>query len=272
MLTLNKEKYLCKFTTLNKNIITSLYENTLWHSRVDKLNDPFEFYFSFNKNLPKSRQELCKLMHDSNYWVKDKLVNKERDAAIELLSTSRESDLRDGIVQKLTEHENALKNRMQKICVCSLSKSFDEPLMWSHYSEGMRGICLLFDSQCLQESGLVFERVLYNKVPPKVDFFDEYIKYKNQNKIELGNFFLTKHTGWEYEKEYRSVCFNPNESSPEIGTPKTIPKGSLKGIILGSRVSNVDKSILLTLSKELNFKLFIAYANNEKYKVDIKEI
>ena len=271
MINIPKNKHLCKFTTLNKDTINSIYENNLWHASVDTLNDPFEFYFSFRKKLPKSTNDLCKLMNDSNYWVKPHLVNYEREAAIELLALSKEKELRSGIINKLIEHEELLKKKMQTLCVCSLSEAYDEPLMWSHYSDGMRGVCLIFDKEMLKKGMLEFEKVEYKSAPPTVDFFKQYIDYKNSDKMDLGKFLLTKHTGWAYEKEFRSVSFKVNENINQRGFIKKLKNSSLKAIIMGSKVSQVDKSLLITLSEKFQFKLYIAKANAQYYRVDITE-
>lgn len=271
MLNIPKDKYLCKFVTLNKNIINSIYENNLWHARVDTLNDPFEFYFNFIKELPSSTNDLCKLMNDSNYWVKPHLIVHEREAAIQLLALSKENELRSGIINKLLEHEELLKTKMQTLCVCSLSEAYDEPLMWSHYSDGMRGVCLMFDKEKLKESSLEFEKVEYGSAPPKVDFFKQYIKHKNREKMELGKFLLSKHTGWTYEKEFRSVSFKVNKNIDQLGFLKKLKKNSLKAIIMGSKISQLDKSLLITLAEKFHFKLYIAKANNQNYRIDIKE-
>ncbi|TWX71807.1 DUF2971 domain-containing protein [Colwellia demingiae] len=271
MLNIPKDKYLCKFATLNKNIINSIYENNLWHARVDTLNDPFEFYFNFIKELPNSTDDLCKLMNDSNYWVKPHLIVQEREAAIQLLALSKENELRSGIINKLIEHEKLLKRQMQTLCVCSLSEAYDEPLMWSHYSDGMRGVCLMFDKDELKRSSLEFEKVEYGNTPPKIDFFDRYIKHKNNEEMELGKFLLTKHTGWTYEKEFRSVSFKVNDNIDQLGFLKKLKKNSLKAIIMGSKISQVDKTLLITLSEKFGFELYIAKANTEDYSVDIKE-
>ncbi|NQZ83505.1 MAG: DUF2971 domain-containing protein [Colwellia sp.] len=272
MLKLVNENYLCKFTTLNKNIIGAIYENNLWHARVDTLNDPFEFYFNFIKKLPSSTKELCKLMNDSNYWVKPEFKEQEKEGAIQLLASGEENELRLRIINKLTEHESLLKNEIKNLCACSLSEAFDEPLMWSHYGDGMKGICLMFDKQSIEKSSLEFDKVKYQDTPPNMDFFDQYKKYKNKQKMNLGEFLITKHTGWSYEKEFRSVSFNINEKKPELGVLRALKENSLKAIIMGSKISQVDKSLLNTLSEKFDFKLLIATANAEKYCIDITEL
>lgn len=171
MLNFDSKNSLCKFTTLNKNIINTLFENKIWHARVDTLNDPFEFYFNFIKELPKSTNALSKLMEDSNYWVKNELKEKERQGAIQLLLASDEDGLRSRILTKVTDHEIKLKTSMMSLNVCSLSKAFDEPLMWSHYGDGMRGICLIYDKEKLKNSSLEFDIVQYEKKPPDMNFF-----------------------------------------------------------------------------------------------------
>jgi hypothetical protein len=219
MLNFTSKNSLCKFTTLNKNIINALFENKLWHARVDTLNDPFECYFNFIKELPKSTSSLTKLMEDSNYWVKNAFKEEERQGAIQLLLASKEDELRSIILTKVTDHEVKLKTSMMSLNVCSLSCAYDEPLMWSHYGDGMRGICLIYYMEKLKSSSLEFECIQYKRIPPNINFFDAYQDYKE---MDLGSFLLTKHTGWEYEKEYRSIKFPISTTSKELGALSTL--------------------------------------------------
>jgi len=130
----------------------------------------------------------------------------------------------------------------------------------------------MFDKEKLIQSSLEFEKVAYKNIPPEVDFFDQYKKSKNNEDMDLGKFLLTKHTGWAYEKEFRSVSFKIDKNSSKLGFSIQLKNNSLKGIVMGSKVSQVDKSLLVTLSEEFGFELYIATANNENYNIDIKGI
>lgn len=268
MLNFTSENSLCKFTTLNKNIINALFDNKIWHARADTLNDPFECYFNFIKELPKSTDALSKLMEDSNYWVKNEFKEKERQGAIKLLLASDEDELRSRILTKVSDHEVKLKTSMMSLNVCSLSNAYDEPLMWSHYSDGMRGICLIYDRDKLKNSSLEFDIVQYEKKPPDLDFFDAYQNYKE---MDLGRLILTKHTGWKYEKEYRSIMFPISTDSKELGALCTLEESTLKAIIIGSKASKVDIALIATLSDKLGFEIYTANANSQQYKVDISK-
>lgn len=268
MLNFTSKNTLCKFTTLNKNIINSLFENKLWHARVDTLNDPFEFYFNFIKELPSSTSALSKLMEGSNYWATAELKEQEKKGAIQLLSASEENELRSRILKVAKDFEIILETSMRTLNVCSLSNAYDEPLMWSHYGDGMRGICLIYDKEKLKNSSLEFESIQYEEKPPEVNFFDIYRNYKETN---LGEFLLTKHTGWRYEKEYRSIMRPISTSSKELGILRTLEENTLKAIIIGAKASNVDIALIETLSHTLGFEIYTAKANSQQYKVDISK-
>ena len=40
---------------------------------------------------------------------------------------------------------------------------------------------------------------------------------------------------------------------------------------MGSKISQVDKSLLITLSEKFNFELYTAQANTENYRINIQE-
>lgn len=104
-------------------------------------------------------------------------------------------------------------------------------LMWSHYGDQHRGICVGFDTELLvensptnSEGNRLFETI--QKV--------EYIEKRPEHGEEA--IFFLKAKEWKYEEEYRII------SSMKKGFPKwgpgiwNIHKSSVKEIIIGARV------------------------------------
>jgi len=266
MLEVLKNECLFKYTEVNKNSLDSILNETLWHARVDTLNDPFEFFFKFIKQLPLDKNEFVKLMNESNYWVKPKDKEQERNAAIQLFLSDNENKIRKHIIKKASNAESDLFQSMQTLCVCSVSKAIDDPLMWSHYSNGMRGICIAYDNCSLNNADLNFESVSYKSSPPEIDFFQW---YKNQKKdfAPMGKFLLTKQKNWKYEKELRSIKYSKQENSKGFLVP--LKNNSIKAIIYGSRIKTNEVDLLKQACDQKNISLLKASADRENYKVVI---
>ena len=105
----------------------------------------------------------------------------------------------------------------------------DSILMWTHYADSHKGICLEF----------AVDNPVFQQAAP--------IKYKRNYPVwapgihdDLGDFLLTKAEDWSYEKEYRIFASNddamPNGEPNHcklIGEHVRLPPQALTGIILG---------------------------------------
>jgi hypothetical protein len=92
--------------------------------------------------------------------------------------------------------------------VCSFSLTHKEPLLWSHYADGHKGICLEIENSPRPQSKLLSERVEYSNMRPTVTI-DETIAIKRGNKKgrdALRSAYFKKSYDWQKEAEYRIVA------------------------------------------------------------------
>jgi hypothetical protein len=92
------------------------------------------------------------------------------------------------------EHRDAMKGIKkefsEKCGLLCFSEDWENPLLWSHYADKHRGICLGFD---VDLRGLC--RVSYKEERPD---------FPNASTDEFANqLYSTKYKGWEYEREWR---------------------------------------------------------------------
>lgn len=266
MLEALKNECLFKYTDVNKNALDTILNNTLWHANVDTLNDPFEFFFKFIKQLPLDSNKFVQLMEESNYWVKPEYIKQERDAAIQLILSGNEILIRKHILKKASNAESDLFQLMQTLCVCSVSRKVDDPLMWSHYSNGMRGICIAYDNKLLNNAALNFESVRYEPSPPEINFFEWY-KTERKDFTPMGKFLLTKQTNWKYEVEWRSIEFSKQQNSKGFLAP--LKNNTIKAIIYGSKIKNLELEQLKIVCKQKSIPLLKATADRENYRIVI---
>jgi hypothetical protein len=190
--------------------IEILKNNTLLYQTPKEFNDPLDPHYS-----------LLDLMQQAK---------KEINSQIDLPKEMKEQFLREAeiIFYELTEKQ---VNNLGVLC---LSKSFTETLMWSHYSQKHKGVCLGFKNLgCSEGLNVNTFVVKYEKevIPIKYDF-----EAKQRSPFPLVNMLCTKALVWHYEKEVRiiryigsgyipfeksSLCeiyFGVNSESPDINS------------------------------------------------------
>jgi len=107
-----------------------------------------------------------------------------------------------------------------KTALYSVSAIPDDVLMWSHYSDSHKGVCLEFDAN-VDPPWLTAFPVSYSETIPTLNFYTD-------NEIErVRAVMLTKAQRWKYEAEWRCVDVN--------GGPGLRPfnPDSLTGVVFG---------------------------------------
>jgi len=147
-----------------------------------------------------------------------------------------------------------IKGSSQVICFVR-----DEPvdgfineIMWAHYADNHRGVCLEIDyDSFIEENKLkdfVFENVTYgNHVRPFIDWSPDSTKDDNIINILKRHYkilLLTKSTYWKYENEKRLILFSKDAQFLSI-------KNSLKAIYLGLVFPNVYRPLIDNHIKDL---------------------
>jgi hypothetical protein len=134
------------------------------------------------------------------------------------------------------------------------SKTWKNPLLWGHYADKHRGICLGFEV-----SGDILEKVTYVKERfPRPAVFDEEFMKK---------VLFTKFDHWRYEQEYR-VYIDLNEEINGIYYAEFSDQICLKRVIVGeqSDVTRVQVTDALgKISKEV--EMFKARAGFKAFEV-----
>ncbi len=182
----------------------------------------------------------------------------------------------------LCNFSNIFMDKIVNLCVpvnytASFSECFDEPLLWSHYADSNRGVCLIYNVRkdyndryyMLPEDleGLdpcYLEKVSYNHKLESLDFFsmlgllngatieNRWRKYNNvKTAINIHYGFnkeayrekvlqaiRQKMKNWQYEKEYRII---KNELDDNIQQSFKLIKDELFGVIFGIRASSFEK-------------------------------
>ncbi len=185
---------LYKYARFSEQTESLVSEPNLWFSKPSKLNDPFECrpWFDFNYEP----HQLVESMARHIRRIKpDTTPNSATAEAVGIFLEGRHNrpemweSVRAGLITSTTE----------QIGILCLSAVEDSILMWSHYGEDHTGICLGFEWSAYTPFFGLAQEVLYADDLPTVDFFN------GQSERQVEQVFLTKFSGWSYEKEWRIV-------------------------------------------------------------------
>lgn len=152
--------------------------------------------------------------------------------------------------------------RQQKQNVCRVN-----PLMWAHYADNHKGICIKykFDSRLfplLSDDETEMYRI------GNIDYKSKFSI--NEFEIRVWDALFAKSKVWEYEHEARLIYFSTKDV-PKVKTVK-VP-GAIVGIYLGLRCSGEDERIIKALVKDRNIPVYRMYTDiNNVYKLRARQI
>ena len=162
--------------------LATLLQGKLPLAGVRRFNDPFDTKLSFDHSN-----------HNPEFAPEDRRAIEEHGWRKEAVQWIQQQQLEQDWQKKYTG--------------CCFSERRDSLLMWAHYADSHKGICLQFkyDSAKLP-AGSLFKKMHYSTHYPKLDA---------ARIVELEQtLLLTKSTDWMYEKEWRFVA--PPETYKEI--------------------------------------------------------
>lgn len=154
------------------------------------------------------------------------------------LLTIIKTNIEKTIIKSIRE---ARKNQFSKVGVTCFSKNNSNLLMWSHYADSHRGICLEFDTN-LEPFSKSFE-VIYDSNIPVIEsdlLFEEEHTFESFKKL-----LSFKSKDWEHEEELRLLHQEKNKKY-------LYPRYALKAIYFGLKTNQTDLEIVCSLVRTHN--------------------
>lgn len=201
---------LYKYIKCDENSDKIFIDHTLLFTHPNKFNDPFDCWAYLEEP---DFNGLSDIIENSN---EDELYKKECRDRIRYYGKK--------------EYKESVDNALSKIGVCCFSKNRDNILMWSHYSNNHKGICLQFD------------------ILEDTDFFSTAIPVSYVNRMPLYNHFSDrkliiekiiqpKSIDWIYEQEVRIVKTNVDIENNEGNQVFKFKPIALRKIIFGCKAT-----------------------------------
>lgn len=132
---------------------------------------------------------------------------------------------------------------LAKLCLGGI-KAFLSPLMWAHYADNHKGVCIKYRFNakefCKENTHTVavgFKDVTYSSKALKA--------CGCTSSISMDDAFFLKGTDWEYENERRLFCFDINGKGSFGHYGDTA--GCIEAVYFGLRCSNEDKKAIIQI-------------------------
>jgi hypothetical protein len=185
--------------------LRTISEGQIWFSSLSQFNDPFEARVSVDMD------------GDDGAWRREFGVPRPTNLKI------------DELVREL---EQGIREDADKLGMFCMSAKANDLLMWSHYADSHKGLCLGF-----RTTG---DSILWDAQP--VDYSVDYpvINYFRMSlEHRVRAMLLRKASHWAYEEEWRAI-----RTGPEPGLA-SYPNGMLASVILGAEISRIDRETVL---------------------------
>lgn len=250
-----------KYRSLDGNALAfaerTICHDEIWFPAPSTFNDPFDCHPTFD--LEATVDEMAPvyarvLQRHNSEWTDQKCLEAAKDLAANPLRSPTSQEARDFIQQ---HHVEEIKNRIGVLC---LSANPNSSLMWAHYADSHRGVCLRFNGffPFFAET----QKVNYPPQRRRINPF------RNTQMEGLEAALLNKCEDWSYEEEWRIVNY---ENGPGV---YRFPTKSLTGVIFGARIPPHHESSIRqwVASRDSPLQFFRARPSVDTYEIHIDEV
>jgi len=269
-----------------------LKNDKMWLSNPNKFNDPFDCaissipklvineYFREGidgiinnislelapeeidhiKSSTEPTKELLRIINTKN------VSNRKTQKMVELMreaDENAEAILKDSKEEYSKFYSKLIKESKDKTFITCFSEKNDSILMWSHYADRHKGLCIEYDFSSLENHDLLkqflFPVIYENTIFDATKFF---IHSKILHNISY-RAAITKSHEWSYEKEWRYVnTINKKSNEHYINLPKP------KSVYLGAKANEENTKDVIKIAKERNFEVYKMEMRDSKFYLD----
>lgn len=231
-----------KYFRINHYLYDTLISNQLYFSSIEQFNDPYDCHMA----------------------LFDKI--SEKDFRSYINNTFENGDTREKYMQAFLKNPDEFAKPfielyngwLKYIGICCFTKDKDNLLLWSHYADSHKGVCLGFDYNLMKKKFPQFDDINYNDEP-------FYFDMKNAEK-SVSQTVLRKSSHWKYENEIRFLM----ERSKNVD----FYQEALLEVNFGSRCNKRDMMNIQFLISKLNYPncdFYKSSINQKKYVVEFEK-
>lgn len=236
-----------KKNEFNRHTMAILKENKIYIPSYEELNDPWEKIIEIPPYKSYTKSEEMELL---------KIDNEASKLGFYGCNSFGKGILKDqNELDSIRSDFNNIMYEESDWGIFSMSMLNDSLLLWAHYGDEHRGICIGFN----KEAFLNTDNVIKVKYRKKIPSINPKRVYRRPEKQYFGN----KHFAWSYEKEYRYL-------HPELSVEITSP-ANINSIFLGIRVDDeIVERIRCEFSKK--YTTYKAIMDKSSYRINYTEI
>lgn len=228
----------------------------------------FKLHLNLKNELRNDKIDLADLLSDNFDIRVSNLLKLLTDDSNERASSEFFSVCRNNSFNKTLS--KAINDTYVITCFC---ESFDNALLWSHYTNRHRGICVEYNFNLLPKNHILLPTlfpVIYSKDRQVIPTG---ISYDENNKLQVNTPQLTtyqiiknlisKSDIWSYEREWRSINWLSvlNDDNQNIALP------IISKVYLGVNISNEDRETVFEICKRNNIAAVQLKLSNSKYEL-----
>ncbi len=203
-------KRLYKYRAFGVRALRSLTEAEVHYAQPRTFNDPLDCDPTLDVDV--GRPTLEKLLYRMFMRRMDKSQAADEIGNLRYMSTEvgdyKTDKEADAYLARMLAREikNELDDEFAQRGVLSLSATWSSALMWSHYADEHRGICVEYDTTDQEHPNL--GPVSYRA--PRAVKASDLVRWKGRNddaakQSVIQTYFYAKSSEWKYEKEWRDV-------------------------------------------------------------------
>jgi hypothetical protein len=129
---------------------------------------------------------------------------------------------------------DTVRNEKLGLGIASLSETWNNELMWAHYADGFRGICIAYPLARLLDGlagDYALARVAYGDRPHYLN-----LSAIHDTNLRARAILSTKNLKWSYEREWRLFAPHPGRAPHGHGAAATV--------FLGMRMEDEDRDLI----------------------------
>lgn len=269
---------LYKYRAYNVNTLRLLTHEQVYYADPRCFNDPLDCKPTIQIDTDRtSLEKLCYKMLVAAYGKDHALrkIDNHRAQSTQYDDDETDPETEARYMQWLAlDVQSLLFQEIGKMGVLSLATRWNCPLMWSHYADDHRGLCIEYDLKG-NEGNVCPDIKPVNYRHPRSIKISDLIAWKVNGVSQAATvvhdtFFFAKAPQWRYEREWRNI----NATSGENGAPFR-----MSGVYFGLRCDSVVQTNIVKLfaNAERSIKFYEIHSpcdtfNLKRRVVDTAEI
>jgi Protein of unknown function (DUF2971) len=242
-----------KYQPVRDYVLDSIAASTVHFSSPQDFNDPFDCTISVDFDdisLDEALELRAKLQDDSIRYT-------GREDDFSWMSPEEVRDRVTAISRKLFDDE---KQRFVKTCgVSCFTEVNDSLLMWAHYADGYKGICLEFRPEIIKRLWPVKYAVHFPK-------FSLVRLFARNDPTQIGELYCVKSEHWSYEREWRAICSRAKYNH--------VFSGAIKAIYLGTGISDENRERVFEAANasQEQIEIWEARKGEREFRLDFERL